>query len=152
MNKEPSGNIIFDTGTLLEIVSGSALGAYAKDLLKSSTVLAFTNELHLGELRYLICRKSGEKESEQALKNLTQSGYLRIAQFGEFVNQAADMKCRRSVAFADCFALAMGETMHSPVLFATREAELLKEIKKQPFRTNVIFLDELARKETSRGN
>lgn len=68
MSKEPSGNIIFDTGALLEIVSGSALGAYAKDLLKSGNVLGFTNELNLGELQYLICRKSGEKKAQQAIK------------------------------------------------------------------------------------
>lgn len=69
-----------------------------------------------------------------------------MTQVSEFITQAASIKCRRSVAFPDCFALAMGETMRSPVLFASREAELLKEIKKEPFKIEIIFLDELARK------
>ena len=147
MSKELSGNTVFDTGALLEIVSGSHLGAYAKDLLESETIFAFTNELQLGELRYLICRKSGEKESEKVLRNLTQSGYLRVAQVNEFIDQAANIKCRRALAFIDCFALAMGEANHWPVLFASREVELLKEIKKEPFKTEIFFLDELTMKK-----
>ena len=145
MSSEPRGNIVFDTGPLLEIVIGSDLGAHAKALLQSGAVRAFTNELHLGELRYLICRKAGKQESEQAIRNLTQSGYLAISSVAEFIELAADTKCRRSLAFADCFALAMGESLQIPVLFATREYELLKEIRKEPFKAEIIFLADLAR-------
>lgn len=146
MSSEPSGNIVFDTGALLEIVSGSALGAYAKQLLQSGAVLAFTSELNIGELRYLICRKAGEKESEETVKNLTQSGYIRVTPVTDFINQASNIKCRRSIAFADCFALALGESMRVPVLFASRESELVREIRREPFKTEIIFLADLAKR------
>jgi predicted nucleic acid-binding protein len=145
MSSGPSGNIVFDTGSLLVIASGSALGAYIKELLQSNAVRAFTNELHLGELRYLICRKSGEPESEEALKNLVDSGYFTISSVGEFINQAANMKCSRSLVFPDCFALSVGESLSIPVLFATREDELLKEIKKKAFKTEILILDDFVK-------
>jgi len=145
MSSELSGNIVFDTGPLLEIVSGSGFGAYAKGLLQSGAVRAFTNELNLGELRYLICRKAGEQESEEAVKNLTESGYFTVSSVGEFISQAANMKCSRSLAFPDCFALSIGELLKIPVLFATRESELLKEIKKKAFKTEILFLDDFVK-------
>ncbi|MDG6996452.1 MAG: PIN domain-containing protein [Nitrososphaerota archaeon] len=145
MSSEPSGNIVFDTGALLEIVSGSELGAYAKRLLQSGAVLAFTSELNVGELLYLICRKVGEKKSEETVKNLTQSGYVRVSPVSSFVKEAGRIKCVRSIAFADCFALAMGESMRVPVLFASPESELVREIKREPFKTEVMFLSALAK-------
>ncbi|MHB1867622.1 MAG: PIN domain-containing protein [Nitrososphaerales archaeon] len=145
MSSEPNGNIVFDTGPLLEIVSGSVFGAYAKGLLQSGAVRAFTNELNLGELRYLICRKAGEQESEETVKNLTESGFFTVSSVGEFISQAANMKCSRSLAFPDCFALSIGELLKIPVLFATRESELLKEIKKKAFKTEILFLDDFVK-------
>ena len=70
-----------------------------KGLLQSGDIRAFTNELNLGELRYLVCRKIGERETEEAIKNLTQSGYLTMSSVSEFLTQAANLKCRRIYRF-----------------------------------------------------
>ncbi len=148
MSSELNGNIVFDTGALLEIVSGSDLGAYAKELLQSGAVQGFTNELNLGELRYLICRRASEQESEEAVNNLTKSGYFTISSVGEFISQAAKVKCNRALAFPDCFALAIGELLKIPVLFANRESELLKEIKKKAFKTQILFLDDFVKNDS----
>ena len=142
MSSEPSGSIVSDTGPLLEMATGSGLGAYIKGLIGSNTIRAYTNELNIGELRYVLCRKIGEVQSEKAVNKLVDSGYLTISTFAEFINHAARMKCARSLAFPDCFALSMGESMTIPVLFASHEAELLKEIKKRPFKTTVLFLED----------
>lgn len=145
MNSGLSGNIIFDTGPLLEIAIGSDLGSMAKTILQSESVNAVTNELNLGELRYLICRKVGEEKSEEIIKDLSQSGFLRVFSFAEFAGPASLLKCKRALAFPDCFPLAMGEEMKVPVLFANQEAELIKEMKKEPFKTEIFFLTELSK-------
>ena len=145
MSSEPSGSIAFDTGALLEIVSGSESGAYAKRLLESGAVKGYANEMNFGELRYIICRESkSEQKSEEAVTLLKESGYFTISKVEEFMNQAAGIKCVRALAFPDCFAISIGESLKIPVLFATRETELVKEMKRNDFRTNLFFLDELA--------
>ena len=151
MNSEPSGSIVYDTGPLVEIISGSDLGAYAKKLLQSNAVRAYVNELNLGELKYLVCRKLGEEKSKEAVENLVESGFLTVSTVGDFISEAVVMKCNRSLAFADCFSLSMGESMAIPVLFATRETELVKEIKRKAFATKILFLDDLAATTHGRG-
>jgi hypothetical protein len=59
-----------------------------------------------------------------------------VSSVGEFVTQAASMKYSRSLGFVDSFTLCTGESMEIPVLFATRERELLKEIKEKAFIEN----------------
>ena len=144
--------MVFDTGPLLEIVSGSSLGSYAKKLLESDAVRAYASELNFGELSYLICRKSGKQESERVLRNLRESGYFQILSFAEYSDEATEMKCSRSLAFPDCFALSLGESLKIRVLFATRERELVKEIKKKAFETEILFLDELVSRGIERNN
>jgi hypothetical protein len=68
-----------------------------------------------------------------------------VSSVGEFVTQAVSMKCSRSLRFVDCFTLCIGESMEIPVLFATRERELLKEIKEKAFKTEIPFLDDFVR-------
>jgi uncharacterized protein len=150
MSKEPSGNIVFDTGVFLEIANRSDNGGHAKELLESGKVRAFANEINIAELTYLICRKVGKEKSEQAIKDLLESGYISVSSFAEHAQNAADMKCERSLAFSDCFVLAMGEAMKIPVLFASRERELMKEISKEPFKTSILFLPDIELKETTR--
>lgn len=143
MNSEPSGSMVFDTGVLVEIVSGSSLGAYTKMLLRSNAINAYTNEMNIGELRYIICRKSNQQESEIVVNGLVESGYFNVSTASEFMNSAAAMKCERSLAFPDCFVLSIGETMKIPVVFAGREIELIREVRKKPFKTEILFLEDL---------
>jgi predicted nucleic acid-binding protein len=143
MKKEPSGNIAFDTGTLIEIVSGSEYGAYAKKLLQEGLVKGFVNEMNLGELRYMVCRASGAQKSEDAIKDIRDCGYFTISRAEECLTQAAMIKCARAISFLDCFPISLGETLGIPVLFATRECELQKEIKRRQFETEFLFLDEI---------
>jgi len=53
------------------------------------------------------------------------------------------MKHERSISIADCFGITMSESLGVPVLFAKREEDSDAELRKRPFRTSFVFLDEI---------
>jgi hypothetical protein len=61
MSRGLEGNIVFDTSALIELVNGSKSGAYGQTGLEGGELKAWTGELNIGEIRYLICRTEGER-------------------------------------------------------------------------------------------
>jgi len=143
MSLDLEGNMVIDTGSLIELVNGSKSGAYLRDALENGSVKAWTGELNIGEIRYLICRRRGWTQSLRIAQDIIDSQFFEIFPSGEFIENAAYMKCSRSLSIVDCVTLSAGETMQLPVLFSTHEVELDKEIKKKSFKTKIIFLEDI---------
>ena len=59
MRKELEGSMVFDTGTILELIYSTEGGRKLKEALKSERVLGNTSEVNIAELRYVLCRRIG---------------------------------------------------------------------------------------------
>jgi len=55
--------------------------------------------------------------------------------------QAAEIKCERALALGDCYTLANAKVTASIALFAFREEDLDREIKRKPFDVDVEFVE-----------
>ena len=139
MKKELRGDIVFDTSILIEMIAGTKLGRKIASLLKGEMVRAFTTELNLVELRYIICRKAGWKKASEIIDKLIRSRYVGIIDIKEISERAALLKCQRALSLVDCFTIAAGETMKMNVMFARRKKELESEVKRKPFKIAIIF-------------
>jgi len=135
------GNIVVDTGPLIELLEGTKPAQYLKDSLERGLIRTSTGELNLAELRYVTCRKVGWAQSSQIIQKLLSSEYFSVLPVGEFLERAAQMKCARALSFVDCVTISMAESMNQPVLFSSHEEELDKEIKRKAFSTKILFLD-----------
>lgn len=96
----------------------------------------------MAELSYLLCRRAGAEQAARAVRYLRRANQLRILPSSSFLDEASGMKCARSISMVDCVTMAMGESLGVPVLFAKRERELALEMKRSPFKTKLLFLDE----------
>ena len=143
MSRGLEGNIVLDTGVIVEMLNGSKSGAYVKTELQGGTLQAWTGELNIGEIRYLICRREGWSRSLQITRDLLDTNLFRIFSSREFIESAAQMKCSRALSIVDCVTLSAGEKLQYPVLFSSHELELDKEIKKAQFKIGIIFLEDL---------
>ena len=65
MKEELQGNLVFDTGPLLELLNGSTLGAMVRERLEFEGPTPMTGEMNIAELRYLTCRKAGWRKSDE---------------------------------------------------------------------------------------
>lgn len=78
----------------------------------------------------------------RSIELLRKSNQFRILATSSFLDDAAEMKCARSISIVDCITISMGESLSLPVLFARLESELKAEIKKKAFKTKILFLNE----------
>ncbi|RLE74564.1 MAG: PIN domain nuclease [Thermoprotei archaeon] len=144
MMKEEQRSYIFDTSVLVEIMGGTRLGRVAYDLLLRGGVDAFISEIHVAELKYVICRKQGFEKSKTIVEKLLKSGYVHVLPISDFIDRAAKIKCERAISLVDAFTIALGEELGLTVVFAKLEKELKKEVEKKPFETTITTIEKLA--------
>ena len=68
------------------------------------------------------------------------SGYYAIEDSPSLHAAASEIKCERSISFVDCYTFAVAELTSSVPLFAFEEAEIVREMKKKPFKVAPSFL------------
>ena len=64
---------------------------------------------------------------------------IEIIADSELLEYAAQYKCNRAIALADCFTLAAAKLHKCPALFIKKEKEISDEIEKQPFDVDLKF-------------
>jgi predicted nucleic acid-binding protein len=119
------------------------LGQKLKKALETDMVEAYTTELTITELRYVLCRKLGWQQSEERVNKLLASGYFKLEDTSQLIKEAAKIKCQRAISLPDCFILALAHKIEGNALFARQEQELADEMEKESFSINLLFLEEL---------
>ncbi len=143
MTRSLRGMFAVDTGPLLEMVRRSEEGDRLFDAVKRGEITFVTHEVAITELKYLLCRGVGPDEARQRVANLLNSGYIELEQTVHLMDAASLYKCRRSLAMADCFTLALGKGWGIPALFGNLERELISEMNREPFDVEIVFLSDL---------
>jgi predicted nucleic acid-binding protein len=136
------GKLAIDASALIELIYCEALGQKLKKALEDDQIEAWTTELALTELRYILCRKLGWSESSKRVENLQASGYFKVEDTLKLMNEAAKLKCCRAVSLPDCFTIALAQEIGGVALFGRKEQDLTIEMGRKPFEINVLFLDD----------
>jgi len=143
MKKEQGKNIAY-------ALDGSILIALAvnedpkitdlRDKILNDEIIAYTTEIGITEMIYILCRKINFETALQKYIDLTKSGYIKIISTSELITEAAKYKCTRKISIADSYTLALAKTYKCKALFAYPEKELKTEINKKPFDIQIEFL------------
>ncbi len=141
--KDLKGKLVIDTSALIELIYCDKLGQKLKKALETNMVEAYTTELAITELRYVLCRKLGWQQSKQRVDKLLASGYFTVGDTSQLINEAAKIKCQRAISLPDCFILALANKIAGNALFARQEQELADEMVKKSFGSTLLFLEEL---------
>jgi predicted nucleic acid-binding protein len=145
-----SGSLSLDTSVIIELLPSSQLGRAVMEALIADSVEAHTSEVNLAEAEYVLCRRLGHDTSKSKVNNLRNSGYAVAADTEQVSRIAAQIKCKRALSLADCYTLATAKATASKALFAFREKDLDREMKRHPYEVEVIFLEDLVRAEDPR--
>lgn len=127
---------------MIELIYCDEPGQKLKKALENDLVEAWTTEVAVAELRYVLCRKLGWHQSTERVNKLLASGYIKVEDTLKLINQASKTKCRRAISLPDCFTLALAHQMAGNALFARKEKDLTDEMQKEPFEVNILFLEE----------
>ena len=131
--KDLKGKLAIDTSALIELIYCDILGQKLKKALETDMVEAYTTELTITELRYVLCRKLGWQQSKERVNKLLDSGYFKVEVTSQLINEAAKIKCQRAISLPDCFILALAHKIAGNALFARQEQELTDEMEKKSF-------------------
>jgi predicted nucleic acid-binding protein len=142
MKPDLKGKLAVDTSALIELIYCDEPGQKLKKALESDLVEAWTTELAVAELRYVLCRKLGWHESTERVNKLLASGYIKVEDTLKLINQASKTKCRRAISLPDCFTIALAHQIAGNALFARKEQDLTAEMQKEPFEVNILFLED----------
>ncbi len=140
--KDLKGKLAIDTSALIELIYCDSLGQKLKKALETDMIEAYTTELAITELRYVLCRKLGWQQSKERVNKLLASGYLKVENTSQLINEAAKIKCQRAISLPDCFILALAHKIEGKALFAHQEQELADEMRKKSFGIILLFLEE----------
>lgn len=134
---------MYDSSVLVEMAYATKLGEIARELLEEHDT--YTTELAISETFYIICRKLGVEEAESKISNLLESGFIDVISIPPI--EAGKIKCVRSISLADCYIIALAKILNATSVFAIKEKELEREVKRTPFDVPVVFLEELITKQ-----
>jgi predicted nucleic acid-binding protein len=143
MMKDLKGKLAIDTSALIELIYCDKLGQKLKKALETNMVEAYTTELAITELRYVLYRKFGWQQSKERVNKLLASGYFTVRDTSQLINEAAKIKCQRAISLPDCFILALANKIAGDALFARQEQELADEMAKKSLNITLLFLEEL---------
>jgi len=142
MNGSLEGSFAADAGILIELVFGSQRGKWLKEQVISQTIQLVTHEIAITELGYILCRILGLEQAQSRVSYLLSSGYLDVQEISSLLKETSTIKCKRKISLPDCFTLALAEHMKIPALFSSREAEVMKEVEKDPFNIEIKYLED----------
>jgi predicted nucleic acid-binding protein len=142
MKQDLKGKLAVDASALIELIYCDKPGQRLKEALESDLVEAWTTELAVAELKYVLCRKLGWKKSSERVRNLLSSGYIKIADTSPLINEASKTKCKRAISLPDCFTLSLAQKISGSALFARKEQDLANEIRRKSFEVDMLFLEE----------
>jgi len=142
MKQDLKGKLAIDTSALIELIYCEAPGQKLKKALENDLVEAWTTELAIAELKYVLCRKLGWRESSERVNKLLASGYFKVEDTLTLINEASQLKCKRAISLPDCFTLALAHKIVGNALFARNEQDLTTEIQRKPFEVKIFFLDD----------
>ena len=136
------GKLAVDTSALIELIYCDEPGQNLKKALESDLIEAWTTELAITELRYILCRKLGWHQSNERADKLLASGYIKVEDSLKLIIQASKTKCKRAISLPDCFTIALAHQIAGNALFARKEQDLTAEMQKEPFEVNILFLED----------
>jgi len=136
----PEGSVALDSSVLIELIEATERGAAVLEALSSRRSTSHVSWVNLMETEYIVCRKVGHDKARKSVEALVESGFL-IIDDGPLVHQtAASIKCERSISVVDCYTFAVAEVTSSVPVFASEEAEIVREMKKKRFQKQPVFL------------
>ena len=140
--KFPFEEAVFDGGAIIELLlSGDESELYRN--IVDEKIIPSTTTLAIIETEYILCRKLGKDRAFIKTDNLLSSNYFKVFSLDSLLRDISVLKCFNPIALPDCATIALAIKNNIPALFAKKERELLAQLDKNKFESEIYFLEDL---------
>jgi len=137
------GRLSIDSGVVLAYFLGERLGELVKlEIFPPKDRTFLCNQLCLSELFYVLCRRKGREFARASTEMFLKAQYASVTATDELDAAAGAYKCERAISLADCYVLGLAKLEQAAALFARREGDLEKEVRRKPLDVPVHFLED----------
>lgn len=117
---------IFDSYALLALLEDEPGADLVTELISDRKTEAYISAINLGEIYYLLLRRSGVNQAERVLESITLEDSISIAEASwERVKEASKVKADGGLSFADAFAVALAKELEAPLV--TGDPEIIEK-------------------------
>jgi len=126
-------SILFDSFAMLRFFYQEPGADRVRELLKEAMqneVPRLISAINVGEIIYIVQRRSGEKTKLQMLVKLKSLGFTILPCPNELIFKAAELKARFAMAYADAFAVASAIEHNATVVTGDPEFRQVEHLVK----------------------
>ena len=126
-------SVLFDSFAMLRFFYREPGAERVRDLLKEAAkneTPLLISAINVGELIYIVQRRSGEQAKLQMLVKLKSLGLTILPCPDELVFSAAELKARFSMSYADTFAVASAMEQNATLVTGDPEFRQLEQLVK----------------------
>ena len=123
--------IVFDSYALIALFRQETGHEFVRDLLvkmANDEIEGFISAVNVGEIYYMISRKSNSKNAEAAISAVKQMPLQIIDADLKLCMEAAAIKAKYSLSYADAFAAAVSINKKAVLITGDDEFENLKDV------------------------
>lgn len=110
---------VFDSFALIAFFAGEPEGEKVKEVLREclqGKAQGFLSVINWGEIFYIIARKRGQEMAQEVLEKLEDYPLEIIEADRKLTLEAAKLKAKYPIAYADCFALALAKLKRAELI------------------------------------
>jgi ribonuclease VapC len=123
--------ILFDSHAVLKWVQKEKGYQKVRSLLtacRDQNLKGYMNRINLGEVYYLVIRRSGLPEGKIFLENFLRLPIEMVLPDSDLIWKAAEIKARHPISYADCFAAATAIRFQASILTGDPEFKKLGDL------------------------
>jgi len=131
--------VVFDSFAFIALFRNEPGNELVKDLLvkmSNDEVEGYITTINIGEIYYMICRKSNIKSAELAMEALKQFPLQIVDADLRLTMEAAALKAKYTLSYADAFAAAL--TIHKKATLITGDSEFESLIREVNFKVKYL--------------
>ena len=120
---------VLDSWALLAFLEDEPAAGKVEELIAQANEAQgrlFISGINLGEIWYSLARSRSEHAADQAIAEITNLGVKGVDPDWPMIRVAASFKARFRLAYADCFAAALGKLHRCPVVTGDPEFKQLE--------------------------
>ncbi len=116
--------VVFDAYAIMALLEDEPGARIVTDLIVDEQTEIFISAINMGEIYYILLRRSGKTVAEKVIQNILLEETIKIEEPQWVrVKKAAEIKSAGSISYADAFALALAKELQAQLVTGDPEIQ-----------------------------